>query len=70
MSVPRIRVLITGDHSWEGHTGWIEPVDGKYDMIQVLGLPPTLYKVTLDNGHQCYAARAYMQTIRQEPVDN
>lgn len=60
---PTIRVMLVGDHPWADNLGWVKPKDGAYETIMVLGAPPTMYKVTLDNGEECYAERHHMQRI-------
>lgn len=63
--LPRIRVCIMGDHPWNENFGWIEPKDGGYETIMVLGAPPTMYKINLDNGESCFAERKHIKRIEQ-----
>ena len=62
---PPIRVEIIGDHPWAGMMGWIEPVNGRYKKIRIMGAPPVMYKVKLDNGHYCFASRKQMVRLKK-----
>jgi hypothetical protein len=63
-SAPSFRVLVVGDHPWKDHIGWIKPnSDGGYETVRVLG-GPVMYKVTLDNGHECFASAINIRKLR------
>ncbi len=57
MSLKPIKVQIVGDHPWSGHVGEIRPVEGGYEAHRILGKGPDMYKVTLGNGHECFASK-------------
>lgn len=58
-----IRVAVVGEHPWSGEFGFLEPKGSGYEVIQVLGRLPDMYKVKLNNGHECYASKANLRSL-------
>lgn len=60
----RIRVAIVGDHPWAENFGWVESVEpGKFLVLKVF--LEDLVKVTLDNGHECYAGKQHLKIVER-----
>lgn len=57
-----IAVRIVGSHPWSGYAGVINPEDGGFVAHRILGRGPDMYKVALENGHECFASKANLRT--------